>query len=172
MEFIPINLIIFKAPPFQIWSSYCTGLTYFPPPSHCGSLFGRQLKRENLKPNNFISHQFTKWLVFCSNKEHHTDQNWKLQGHYHWNPLLLLRYCKFVVVLNGMFLLFWPHVFMSILKTQLQILTRKQDQLFMGLEFTVNKVIITILRDSNYMGQIPTTQLTTRFCSLQVVFIL
>jgi hypothetical protein len=35
VEFIPINLIIFKAPPVQIWSSYCAGLTYFPPPSHC-----------------------------------------------------------------------------------------------------------------------------------------
>ncbi len=35
LEFIPINLMIFKAPPVQVWSSCCTGLTYFPPPSHC-----------------------------------------------------------------------------------------------------------------------------------------
>jgi hypothetical protein len=30
-----INLLMFKAPPVQIWSSCCTGFTYFPPPSHC-----------------------------------------------------------------------------------------------------------------------------------------
>ena len=31
VKFIPINLIIFKAPPVQIWSSCCTtGFTYFP----------------------------------------------------------------------------------------------------------------------------------------------
>ena len=33
VEFIPVNLIIFKAPPVQIWGSCCTGYTYFSPPS-------------------------------------------------------------------------------------------------------------------------------------------
>ena len=33
VEFIPINIIIFKAPPVQIWVSYSTGLTYFPLPA-------------------------------------------------------------------------------------------------------------------------------------------
>ena len=33
----PINLMIFKAPPVQFWSSGYTWLTYFPPPSHCDS---------------------------------------------------------------------------------------------------------------------------------------
>ena len=36
-------------------------------------------------------------------------------------------------------------------KTQSQILTRKQDQLFMG--FTVWYLLINILRDSNCIGQ-------------------
>ena len=35
VEFIPINLVIFKEHPVQMWRSCCTGLTYFPPPSHC-----------------------------------------------------------------------------------------------------------------------------------------
>ena len=37
VELIAINLIIFKALPVQVWRSCCTGLTYFPPPSHCAS---------------------------------------------------------------------------------------------------------------------------------------
>ena len=46
VEFIPINLIIFKAPAVQVWSSCCTGLTYFPPPSHCVSATKMQKQKQ------------------------------------------------------------------------------------------------------------------------------